>query len=61
MLKGCKHYFSMFGMLLSTINETLLKFLNQMCEQMKKSLPIEINLAKTQYQKNLEKNQTYQG
>ena len=61
MLKGCKHYFSMFGMLLSTINETLLKFLNQMCEQMKKSLPIEINLAKTQYQEKLEKNQTYQG
>ncbi len=61
MLKGCKHYFSMFGMMISTINDTLNKFLNQVCEQNRKSIPIKIELAKTQLQKNLQKNQTYQG
>jgi len=61
MLKGCKHYFSMFGMMISTLNDTLNKFLNQIFEQQKKSIPIQINFAKTQLQKNLQKNQTYQG
>ncbi len=61
MIKGCKHYFSMFGMLISAINETLLKFLNQICEQNRKSIPIEIYFAKTQHQINSQKNQTYQG
>ncbi len=61
MLKGCKHYFSMFGMMISTLNETLNKFLNQICEQKRKSIPIQINFAKTQIQTNLQKNQTYQG
>jgi len=61
MLKGCKHYFSMFGMLISTINNTLLKFLNQIQAQDEKSIPIQIQLAKTLYQTKLQKNQTYQG
>ena len=61
MLKGCKHYFSMFGMMISTINETLTKFLNRNCEQNRKSIPIQINLANNQLQKILQKNQTYQG
>ena len=61
MLKGCKHYFSMFGMMISTINDTLNKFLNQICEQNRKSIPIQINLADKQLQQILQKNQTYQG
>ncbi len=61
MLKGCKHYFSMFGMMISTINDTLNKFLNQICEQNRKSIPIQINLANKQLQQILQKNQTYQG
>jgi len=61
MLKGCKHYFSMFGILISAINETLLKFLNQICEQNRKSIPIHIHFAKTNIQQNSQKNQTYQG
>lgn len=61
MIKGCKHYFSMFGMMLSTINNTLNKFLNQICEQNRKSIPIQINLAHNQLQQILQKNQTYQG
>lgn len=61
MLKGCKHYFSMFGMMISTINNTLLKFLNQIQAQDEKSIPIQIHFAKIQHQTNSQKNQTYQG
>ena len=61
MIKGCKHYFSMFGMMISTINDTLNKFLNQICEQNRKSIPIQIQLTHIQLQNNLQKNQTYQG
>jgi hypothetical protein len=61
MIKGCKHYFSMFGMLISTINITLNKFLNQICEQNRKSIPIQIKLTHTELEQNLQKNQTYQG
>ncbi|HIP02460.1 MAG TPA: hypothetical protein EYH01_10165 [Campylobacterales bacterium] len=61
MLKGCKQYFSMFGMMISTLNETLNQFLNQICEQNRKSIPIKIEFAQTQLQKILRKNQTYQG
>jgi hypothetical protein len=61
MLKGCKHYFSMFGMMISTINDTLNKFLNQICEQNRKSIPIQMKLFHGQLQQILQKNQTYQG
>jgi len=61
MLKGCKHYFSMFGMMISTLNNTLNKFLNQICEQNRKSIPIKTHFAQTLYQTNSQKNQTYQG
>jgi hypothetical protein len=61
MIKGCKHYFSMFGMLISAVNAALNKFLNQICEQNRKSIPIRIELTHTQLQINLQKNQTYQG
>jgi len=61
MIKGCKHYFSMFGMLIFTINAILNKFLNKICEQNRKSIPIQIELTHTQLQQNYKKNQTYQG
>lgn len=61
MIKGCKHYFSMFGMLIAAINETLLKFLNQIHAQDEKSIPIHIELAKTLYQTKNQTNQKYQG
>lgn len=61
MIKGCKHYFSMFGMMLSAININLKKLFNQICEQFKKHIPIQIKLLDTQLQQILQKNQTYQG
>ena len=61
MIKGCKHYFSMFGIMISTLNETLNQFLNQICEQNRKSIPIKIELTQTQLQRNSKQNQTYQG
>lgn len=51
----------MFGMMISTINDTLNKFLNQICEQNRKSIPIQMKLADNQLQQILQKNQTYQG
>jgi len=61
MIKGCKHYFSMFGMLIFTINAVLNKFLNQIYEQNRKSIPIRIELTHRQLEQNYKKNQTYQG
>ena len=61
MIKGSKHYFSMFGMMISTINETLKQFLNQIHEQHKKSLPIKITIAQTKLSQKIEQNQKYQG
>ncbi len=61
MIKGCKHYFSMFGMMIFTINDALNKFLNRICEQNRKSIPIAIKLTNNQLQQKTEKNQTYQG
>ncbi len=61
MIKGCKQYFSMFGMMISTINDTLNKFLNQICEQNRKSIPIYIDFIHRQSQQILQKNKTYQG
>jgi hypothetical protein len=51
----------MFGMMISTINETLKQFLNQIHEQHKKSLPIKITIAQTKLTQKIEQNQTYQG
>ena len=61
MIKGSKEYFNMFGMMISTINETLKQFLNQMLEQHKKSLPIKIAISKTKQIQKIEQNQKYQG
>ncbi|MCH9814107.1 MAG: hypothetical protein K0U47_09220 [Epsilonproteobacteria bacterium] len=61
MLKGCKHYFTMFGVMLSTINMDLKKLFTKACEQLRKSIFIQIDLTCTQLKLNLQKNQTYQG
>jgi hypothetical protein len=51
----------MFGMMISTINETLKQFLNQIREQKRKSLPIKITISQIKLQQKIEQNQTYQG
>lgn len=61
MIKGCKHYFTMFGMMLCAINTAIMKFFSQIFEQLKKYIPIQITLANKQLQQTLQKNQTYQG
>ncbi len=61
MLKGCKHYFTMFGMMVCAINTYLLKFFTQIDAQQRKSIPIIVKLNHIQLQNNIEKNQTYQG
>ena len=61
MIKGCKHYFSMFGMLIQSINTTLQKFFNTITQQIKKSIYIKIDYKHTQSKYIFQKNQTYQG
>ncbi len=60
MIKGCKHYFTMFGIMRSSINMALTKFYSQITELSKYAILIEIKLIQT-YNHTLEKNQTYQG
>ena len=61
MLKGSKHYFTMFGMMLYAINIYLQKFFTQIDAQRQKSIPIVVKLNHIQLQTNIQKNQTYQG
>jgi len=61
MLKGCKHYFTMFGMMLSAINSYLLKFFTQIDAQRQKSIPITVKQHYITLHHNVQKNQTYQG
>ncbi len=60
MIKGCKHYFTMFGIMRSTINIKLTQFYSQMIELSKYAIPIKVKIVET-YNQKLEKNQTYQG
>ncbi len=61
MIKGCKHYFSMFGMMIFTINRALSKLYNRFCEQIKKYISVQIKMTHIQLEQILKKNQTYQG
>ena len=61
MIKGCKHYFSMFGMMIFTINSALSKLYNRICEQNRKYIKVQIDTTHTQLKQILQKNQTYQG
>ena len=61
MIKGCKHYFSMFGMMIFTINKALGNFFNCICEQIKKHIDVLVKMTQTQLEQILKKNQTYQG
>ncbi len=61
MLKGCKHYFTMYGMLLSTINGILRKRLTQLAAQLAKSIAVTVVQKHILLHWNVEKNQTYQG
>ncbi len=61
MIKGCKHYFSMFGMMLWSVNVSIQKTFNQVYQQIKKSIAAEIKLNHIQQYFTLQKNQTYQG
>ncbi len=61
MIKGCKHYFSMFGMMIFTINRALGNFFNRICEQIRKHIDVLTKIIHTQLEQNFKKNQTYQG
>ncbi len=43
MIKGCKHYFSMFGIMFMTANRTLQQLFNKIISQIKKSINIKID------------------
>ena len=61
MLKGCKHYFTMFGIMLSAINTMLLKLLSQLDAQQRKRIPVVVRQHYIIQHSNVQKNQTYQG
>ncbi len=60
MLKGCKHYFTMFGMFLHSINLEISKFLSRINEQTKKSIFAKKHLNILEIQSSINKQQTYQ-
>ena len=61
MLKGCKHYFTMFGMLASAINIALHR-LFALIETLRHSdIAVIVRDNRTQLQHRIEKNQIYQG
>ena len=60
MVKGCKNYFTMYGMLAFSINVQLHQFLTSMLEYMDKYTFIIINLQNSKFQTFLHKNQIYQ-
>ncbi len=60
MLKGCKHYFTMFGILLFSINLEINKFLSRISEQTKKSIFAKEHLNTLEIQNSINKQQTYQ-
>ncbi len=61
MLKGCKHYFTMFGMLASAINSALHR-LFALIETLRHSdIAVIVRYNRTQLQHRIEKKQIYQG
>ncbi len=61
MLKGCKHYFTMFGMMFCAINSRLLRLLSQFDAQQRKMIPVVVRQHYIIQHSNVQKNQTYQG
>jgi len=61
MIKGNKRYFSMFGMMVSSINKDLLSLFSKLKEQNRLNTDISHNLDQIKLIKNKIKNQTYQG
>lgn len=61
MIKGCKHYFTMFGIMMMAINRLLVKLFSRIDEQDKKVIPIHIRLVHAQLQTTLQKNQKTRG
>ncbi len=61
MLKGCKHYFTMYGVMLCAINSYLQKLFTQIDAQQQKTIPIVVKQNHIELQNNIQKNQTYQG
>jgi hypothetical protein len=61
MLKGSKRYFSMFGMMVYSINKSLQSLFSQIQEQKRLFTLVFSDLKQIQLINNKIKNQTYQG
>ena len=61
MLKGCKHYFTLYGVMLFAVNRGLQKLLVLLLSQQRKSIPVTVKRTRIQLHENLPKNQTYEG
>ncbi len=61
MLKGCKHYFTLYGIMLFALNATLQRLLSQIAAQQRKSIPVTVKVNRIQLHENPPKNQTYEG
>jgi hypothetical protein len=61
MLKGSKKYFSMFGMMVYSINKSLQSLFSQIQEQKRLFTLVLSDLTQIQLTNNKIKNQTYQG
>jgi hypothetical protein len=61
MLKGSKRYFSMFGMMVYSINKSLQSLFSQIQEQKRLFTLVLSDLKQIQLTNNKIKNQTYQG
>jgi len=60
MIKGCKHYFSLFGMMLCTANHMLQKFFNSIKAQIEKSIDIAMDYSFIVEKYIVQKNKIYQ-
>ena len=61
MLKGSKRYFSMFGMMVYSINKSLQSLFSKLKEQQKLFTLVFRSINQIQLTNNKIKNQTYQG
>jgi hypothetical protein len=61
MLKGCKNYFTFYGIMLFTLNSWLQKLFVQLLAQLQKSIPVTVKKNHIQLHVNILKNQTYEG
>jgi hypothetical protein len=61
MLKGCKNYFTLYGIMLFALNSRLRKLFVQLLAQQQKSIPVTVKRTHIQLHENILKNQTYEG